>query len=183
MKDMTVRIRMHPMYADFIKFDFGSNDKDQVFATESKPIGLLLKTMLIRQPFNASKREYNKDSYVEFILPDYTEVNTEYRNYVSEPSEAFIAKKIKNQFYYELTEFFIALLDKNVDEIRTIITMFCEQFEIDSSHYKINTIEREFRRYRDRQKIVRKTKKMSSVLSALFSFIYPLFILSVSFFY
>lgn len=173
MGNMTVKIRMHPAYADFIKFDFDSDENGRVFATERKPIGLLIKNLLSLQPENAVKRDYEKDAYIEFTLPYYKDINIQYRNYISLASERLIAKKIKNQFYFELNEFILETFGAGHEEFRSAIVLFCEQMEIRETSYKINTIEKEYRRYRSRQKTAKKAHKMSSTLMALFSYICP----------
>ena len=174
---MTIRVRCHPMYADFIKSEFGSNDKGQVLATERHPIGRLIKNLLRTNPCNPDKREYCRNNYVEFILPDYDDVNTDYRNYISLNAERIIASKIKARFYYELHDYIIELSGSGLTEIRRIITCFCEQFEIDEVNYKINSLEREYRRYRERLETVKKTRKIASSLEAFLSLFSPLFIL------
>ena len=171
-KGMTVRVRMHPQYADFLKNEFGTNDKHQVFATERHPIGKLIKNLLRTNPSTPDKRDYARGAYIEFILPDYEDINTDYRNYLSLNSERIIASKIKSRFYYELHEFIIEMAGSGLTELRRVILLFCEQFGIDESHYKINTLEREYRRYRYRIEIVKKTRKIASSLEAfLFLFL------------
>ena len=176
-KGMTIRVRMHPMYADFIKNDLGVNDKHQVFASERDPLGRLIKNLLRTNPVNPDKREYCRNAYVEFILPDYEDVNTDYRNFISENSERIIASKIKSRFYFELHEFIIDMFGSGLKEIRRAIIVFCEQFNINEQNYKVNSLEREYRRYRERLEIVKKTRKIASSFEAFISFCYPILIL------
>ncbi len=171
-KGMTVRVRMHPQYADFLKNEFGTNDKHQVFATERHPIGKLIKNLLRTNPANPDKREYARDAYIEFILPEYEDINTDYRNYLSLNSERIIASKIKSRFYYELHQFIIEMAGSGLIELRRVVILFCEQFGIDESNFKTNTLEREYRRYRYRTEIVKKTRKIASSMEAfLFLFV------------
>ncbi len=174
---MTIRVRMHPMYADFIKNDFGINNKQQVFATERHPIGRLIKNLLRTNPVNPEKREYCRNAYIEFILPNYEDVNTDYRNYISLNAERIIASKAKSRFYYELHYFIINMEASGLTEIRRVIITFCEQFEINEHHYKINSLEREYRRYRERVEIVKKTRKIASSLEAFISLLIPITVL------
>lgn len=165
---MTVRIRMHPMYADFIKNQLGVNEKNQVFATERDPLGKLIKNLLRTNPKNPDKREYCKDAHVEFLLPDYEDIFNDYRNYISESGEKIIASKCKSRFYYELHDFIIEMSGSGLTELRWSIQLFCEQFGIKETSYKANSLEREYRRYRQRTEIVKKTRKIASSLDALF---------------
>lgn len=43
---MTIRVRMHPMHADFTKHVLDANKQGQVFASEKHPFGLLIKNLL-----------------------------------------------------------------------------------------------------------------------------------------
>ena len=176
-KGMTIRVRMHPMYADFLKNQFGMNEKNQVFATERDPLGKLIKNLLRTNPEKQEKREYCKDAFVEFILPQYEDINTDYRNYISENSERIIASKAKSRFYYELHNFIIEMDASGLTELRRVIILFAEQFEIKETSYKINSLEREYRRYRYRLEIVKKTRKIASCLEAFLSLFCPMFVL------
>ncbi|MGV8094495.1 MAG: hypothetical protein AB2L24_21790 [Mangrovibacterium sp.] len=167
-KGMTIRVRMHPMYADFIRNQLGVNEKDQVFATERDPLGKLIKNLLRTNPPTPAKREYNKDAFIEFILPDYEDVFNDYRNYISESGEKIIAAKCKSRFYYELHDFIIEMSGSGLTELRWSIQLFCEQFGIKETSYKANSLEREYRRYRQRTEIVKKTRKIASSLDTLF---------------
>jgi hypothetical protein len=177
---MTIRVRMHPMYADFIKNDFGVNEKQQVFASERHIIGRLIKNLLRTNPTIQEKREYYRKAYVEFIIPDYDDVNTDYRNYISENSERIIASKVKSWFYYELHNFIMSMEECGLTEIRRVIMMFCEQFKIDDQSFKINSLEREYRRYRERVEIVKKTRRIASSFEAFLSFMIPNIVLFIA---
>jgi len=176
MKGMTVRVRMHPMYVDFIKNEFGANEKGQVFASEKHPVGKLIKNLLRTNPAVPVKQEYDGNDYVEFILPEYGNVNTDYRNYLSKNSENIISTKIKSRFYFKLHYFIIEINKSGLIEIRRIIILFCERFGIKEDSYKLNSLEKEYRRYKNRTHFVKKTKEIASVFSAFLSFLCPLFV-------
>ena len=173
---ITIRVRMHPMHADFTKHVLEANKQGQVVASEKHPFGLLIKNLLRSQPRFPPKINYEAGSYVEFILPAYDDVNNEYRNYISENSERIIASKIRSRFNYELHEFVMSMKGSGLTEIRRIILLFCETMEISEESFKYNSLEREYKRYRDRLEIVKKTRKITSCLELFLSFICPLLV-------
>lgn len=173
---MTIRVRMHPMHADFTKHVLDANKQGQVFASEKHPFGLLIKNLLRPQPRNPPKINYDFGSYVEFILPQYDDINRDYITYISENSERIIASKIRSRFNYELHEFVMSMKGSGLTEIRRIILLFCETMEIKEESFKYNSLEREYKRYRDRLEIVKKTRKIASCLEAFLSFICPLLV-------
>jgi len=174
MNGMTIKVRIHPMYADFIKHAFGANSKGQVFASEKHAIGILIKNLLRTQPEHPRKTDYEPGTYIEFIIPEYGDVNTMYRNYISENSEQIIASKIRARFYYELHDWIITMRGSGLLEKRRAITLFCETFEISEDHVKSNTLERAYKRSRDKEEIYKKTKKIASVFMAFLSVFCPL---------
>lgn len=173
---MTVRVRMHPMYADFTRHLMEANKQGQVFASEKHPFGLLVKNLLRTQPRFPQKISYDAGAYVEFILPSYDDLNTEYRNYLSENSERIISSKIRSRFNYELHQFIMEMDGSGLTQIRRSILLFCETFEIQEESYKYNSLEREYKRYRDRLEIVKKTRKIASCLELFLSLVCPLFV-------
>lgn len=173
---MTVRVRMHPMHADFTKHILEANKQGQVFAVEKDPFGLLIKNLLRTNPRGLSKICYNAGSYVEFILPNYDDVNTDYRNHISENSERIIASKIRSRFNYELHEFVMMMNGSGLTEIRRSIILFCETMQISEESYKYNSLEREYKRYRERLEIVKKTRKIASCFEAFLSIVSPLLV-------
>lgn len=172
---MTIRVRMHPMYVDFIKHMLGTNNKGQIFATEKNPIGLLIKNLLRTRPEKTQRIDYTESEYIEFILPNYDDVNTDYRNYISENSERIIASKIRARFVYELHDWIMTMHGSGITEKRRAILLFCETFEISEDHYKLNSLEREYKRSRDKEKIMKKTRKIASSLLAFLSVLCPLY--------
>ncbi len=173
---MTIRVRMHPMHADFTKHVLEANKQGQVFASEKHSFGLLIKNLLRLQPRNPPKINYDTGAYVEFILPNYDDVNTDHRNYISENSERIIASKIRLRFNYELHEFVMAMKGSGLNEFRRAILLFCETMEIKEESFKYNSLEREYKRYRDRLEIVKKTRKITSCFEAFLSFVCPLLV-------
>lgn len=173
---MTVRVRMHPMYADFTRHVLEANKQGQVFASEKHPFGLLVKNLLRTQPRIQSKISYNAGAYVEFILPRYDDINNESRNYISENSERIIASKIRSRFNYELHEWVMSMKGSGLKEIRRSILLFCESMEISEESFKYNSLERDYKRYRDRLEIVKKTRKITSCLEAFLSLVCPLLV-------
>lgn len=173
---MTVRVRMHPMYADFTRHVLDANKQGQVFASEKHPFGLLIKNLLRTQPRIQPKINYDPGAFVEFILPSYDDVNTEYRNFISENSERIIASKIRSRFNYELHEWVMSMKGSGLKEIRRSILLFCETMEIREESYKYNSLEREYKRYRDRLEIVKKTRKITSCFEAFLSIVCPLLV-------
>ena len=171
---MTIRVRLHPMYVDFIKHVLEANQKGQIFASEKNPLGLLIKNLLRTRPEKNPKISYTEGEYVEFILPNYDDVNTDYRNYISENSERIIASKIRARFVYELHDWIVTMYGSGISEKRRAILLFCETFEISEDHYKLNSLEREYKRSRDKEKIMKKTRKIASSLMAFLSVLCPL---------
>lgn len=174
MNGMTIKVRIHPMYADFVKHVFGANAKGQVFASEKHAIGLLIKNLLRKQPEKFKKIDYLPGTYIEFILPNYEDVNTASRNYISENSEQIIASKIRSRFYYELHDWIITMHGSGITEKRRAIMLFCETFEISEDNVKANSLERAYKRSRDKEEIVKKTKKIASLFMAFLSVFCPL---------
>ena len=167
---------MHPMHADFTRHVLEANKNGQVFASEKHPFGLLIKNLLRSQPRYPTKINYDAGSYVEFILPAYDDVNNEFRNYISENSERIIASKIRSRFNYELHEFVMSMKGSGLTEIRRIILLFCETMQIDEESFKYNSLEREYKRYRERLEIVKKTRKIASCFEAFLSIMCPIFV-------
>ena len=97
-----------------------------------------------------------------------------YRNYISENSEQIIASKIRSRFYYELHDWIITMQGSGLVEKRRAITLFCETFEIAEDHFKSNSLERAYKRSRDKEEIYKKTKKIASVFAAFLSVFCPL---------
>lgn len=174
---MTIKVRMHPMYIDFVKHLMGCDEKGMVFASENEPIGMLIKNLLRTQPESPKKITYTKDEYIEFTLPNYNDVNTFYRNYISETAEKVIAMKIRKRFYYEVHEFIIDMHSSGLTEKRSAIILFCEQFEIKEDHYKANSLEIEYRRSRKKQKKLEKSRKIASPFASILSILSPLLVL------
>lgn len=174
MNGMTIKVRIHPMYADFIKHAFDANHKGQVFASEKHPLGQLIKNLLRTQPEHPRKTDFEPGTYVEFILPNYDDVNTQYRNYISENSEQIIASKIRSRFYYELHDWIITMRESGLVEKRRAITLFCETFGISEDHVKANSLERAYKRSRDKEEIYKKTKKIASLFLFFLSVFCPL---------
>lgn len=175
--EMTIRVRTHPMYVDFVKHIMGDEKTDRIFASESEPIGMLIKNLLRLPPLKPQKVTYHPEEFIEFTLPTYNDVNTMYRNYISETAEKIIAAKIRKRFYYELHEFVVEMNRVGITEVRKAIILFCEQFEINEDHYKLNTLERDYRRSRDKQKYVKKRIKIASSFAAILSLTTPHFVL------
>ena len=171
---ITVKVELHPMYIDFIRHDMCRDEKKRVFASTKHPIGLLLKNLLRNRPQNCLDDLTANGPHVEFVLPDYTDINNEYKNYLSENGRRMLVKKIKSHFYYELHEFIVEMKTAGVPEMRSIVVLFCEQHEIDEDNYKVNTLEREYARYRNKQEKVKKMKKLSSAFSLFLSLFCPL---------
>jgi len=167
---------MHPMHADFTRHVLDANKHGQVFASEKHPFGLLIKNLLRSQPRNPPKINYDSTSFVEFILPAYDDINNEFRNYISENSERIIASKIRSRFNYELHDFVMEMKGSGLTEIRRAIILFCETMEISEDSFKSNSLEREYKRYRDRLEFVKKTKKIASCFEAFLSFVCPLLV-------
>jgi len=174
MNGMTIKVRIHPMYADFVKHIFGANAKGQVFASEKHAIGLLIKNLLRTQPEHPPKIYYEPESFIEFILPNYEDVNTQYRNYISKTAEQVIASKIRNRFYYELDDWIITMRDSGLLEKRRAINLFCETMELSEDHVKSNSLERAYKRSMDKQENRKKMKKIASSFMAFLSFFCPL---------
>lgn len=170
---------MHPMYADWVKHVYHADSQGRVIASEKHSIGLLIKNLLRPRPSNPVAREYEPEAFVEFILPNYDDFNTTEKNYITENSEKLIYIKVRRQFYYDLHDFIEEITNAGISEIRTIIILFCEKRNI--SNFKKNTLEREYRRYKKKQKNFRETRKMSSIFIKEFSFLLPLIVLSSPF--
>lgn len=179
---MTIQIELHPMYVDFLRHTMGPSKNGRVFASEKHRIGLLIKNLLRKRPANAINPFIKQDQAIEFILPSYTDIDNSCRNYISPTSRRVIASKIRSYFYFELHEFIIEMKKAGIIELRSIIVMFCEQFEIDEDNYKVNTLEREYARYRERLEIVKKTRKITSVLSLFLSISCLFFVHFIHFF-
>lgn len=175
-KGITVKLGMHPMYADWTKHVYGADTRGMILASERHAPGLLIKNLLRTQPPKPSKRMYTAGEFVEFILPNYDDVDTLSRNYISENSEKLFYSKIRRLFYYDLHNFIEEMTNSGCAEIRWIIVLFAEAREIDEEHYKVNTLEREYRRFLYKQKNHKKTKNISSAFTARFSFFAPLFV-------
>lgn len=167
---------MLPMYADWIRNVYEANEHGKVFASERKPLGVLIKNLLRNQPKEFKPRHVERGKFVEFILPDYSEIDTSHKNYISENSERVIQGKIRSLFYYDLNDFVIEMSNNGVKEVRRIISLWCEQREISEDHFKINTLERERRRTLAKQKNFQNTRKMASVFALFLSFMLPLFV-------
>lgn len=170
---MKIKVRIHPMYIDFVKHLMGADDKGCVFASEDHAFGLLIKNLLRKQPQNPTKIKYIEGEFIEFILPTYEDVNTLYRNYISENSERIIASKIRKRFYYELHDFIVDMHSNGILEKRKAIVLFCEQFEISEDNYKANSLEREYKRAREKEKFMKKRIKIASSLAAFLSIVCP----------
>jgi len=170
---MTIKVRIHPMYIDFVKHLMGADEKGCVFASEDQTLGMLIKNLLRTQPESPKKITYIEGEYIEFILPNYNDVNTFYRNYISETAEKLIASKIRKRFYYEVHEFIIDMHSSGFTEKRSAIILFCEQFEIKEDHYKANSLEIEYRRSRKKQKKLEKSRKIASLFATVLSILCP----------
>ena len=177
-RGMTIKLQTHPMYADFIRHQMRTDDQGKVFASEKHKIGLLIKNLLRNRPEGARDPKFTDEPdrlvTLEFILPDYTDIDTTYRNYISNNSRRIIASKIRSHFYFELHEHIEEMQKAGVKEMRAIMIHFCELFEIGEDHYKTNTLEREYARYRDKVKIVKERRKITSVLMMFLSISTPL---------
>lgn len=170
---MTIKVRIHPMYIDFVKHLMGQDDKGRVFASENHTLGLLIKNLLRTQPESPPKIHFIPGEFIEFVLPTYEEINTLYRNYISATSEKIIASKIRKRFYYEMHDFIVEMHSIGITEKRKAIILFCEQFEILEDHYKANSLEREYKRSREKEKFMKKRAKIASSLAAVLSIISP----------
>lgn len=177
-KGITIKLGMHPMYADWVKHSYGADPKGCVLASERHPLGLLIKNLLRPQPYSPINRSYEENAFVEFTLPDYDDVDTLSRNYISENSEKLIYSKVRRLFYYDLHNFIEEMSNAGCTEIRRIIILFAETRELMEESFKVNTLEREYRRYVYKQKLYKKTQKISSAFAVGFSFFTPLFVLS-----
>lgn len=170
---MTIKVRIHPMYSDFIRHLMGSDDKGRVFASEDHTLGLLIKNLLRTQPEKSAKINFHPGQFIEFVLPTYEEINTLYRNYISETAEKIIASKIRKRFYYEMHDYIIDMHSNGITEKRKAIILFCEQFEISEDNYKANSLEREYKRAREKEKFMKKRVKIASSLAAFLSIVCP----------
>lgn len=180
-KGITIKLGMHPMYADWIRHCFSADSQGRVLASEKNPIGLLIKNLLRPQPFTSVMRNYAPGEHVEFILPNYDDIDTLSRNYISKNSEKLFYSKVRRQFYYDLHDFIEEITNSGCAELRRIIILFCETRDIDEGNYKVNTLEREYRRYIYKQKRYKKTQNISSVFLANFSLFAPLLVLTCPF--
>lgn len=173
MKGITVKIELHQKYVNYIKSIY--NDKKMndgtIFASQKKDIGLLIKSLLAKDPNNFKEMELT-DPYVEFTLPAYTDINTIYRHYLSENSKKIIRKFIRNRFYFDLHSHIKALHGAGVDEIKACIIHFFELNGIEDNKQNYESSKKEYYRYRNRIK-QKKLGNICSVFLGLLSFIVP----------
>jgi hypothetical protein len=168
MRGITIDLELHPMYIDFLKLDMPLDEKGNIFASERHKIGSLIK-ILLRRPLKIKCLNIDPDNLITFVLPAYSDINLTSKNHITEKGRRLLASKIRSHFYYSMYWFISDMTRKGSTEIRTNIVLFCEEYEIDDSHYKINTLEVEYRRYRIRTKNGKNIQKITSVLAAFFS--------------
>ncbi len=172
---------METWYADFIRSKFDADENGYVFASLNNDLGILIKSQLRLQPPTADTRDYS-GSHVEFILPDYDNVNTLYRNYISQNGEKIILKWIRKKFYLDLHNHIMELHHSGMDEIKAAIINFCEAHDIYEDRYNYDTFKKEYYRYRkriDNAKNAEKLRKISSVFSMVLSFLCPVAVLTL----
>ena len=175
-KGITVKISMLPMYADWVRNVFKAEPNGIVTVSDKNSLGILLKNLLRPEPSNGVIREYNENEFVEFIIPVSDDIESGDRKYISENSEKLFYLKVRRMFYYDLHDFIEEMSNSGVKELRRIITLFCELRGIEN--YKVNTLEREYRRHKKKQENFRKTQKISSTFTQVFSFLLPLLVFS-----
>ncbi len=172
-KGMTVKIDMDPMYIDYInnKYEVYRTKNNKIFASSRTEIGKLIKSLIITPPQNQTIKAI-QDPFLEFVLPDYTDVNTLYRHYLSENSKKIIRKFIRKDFYFELHSHLNELHHAGINEIKAGILTFCEIHDINEDHFNFDTLKKEYYRYRSKKK-AKKTGKISSVFMAVLSLLCP----------
>lgn len=176
---ITLKMQLDPMLVDYLKSIFYADQQTHQVAVHHSQLGALIEELLTKPPIGFKPRKYDGADYVEFIIPASERKYFLSNSYLSKNSEDILRTWIKNKFRYELRDHIEDCTHGEFMEIKQAIINFCDMHQIHPDHYKVNSLYKDYYRWNEKKKMVKKRKKISSSFAPFLSVFYPFGVLCV----